>query len=173
MGGLASFTVDEFAYCSCSFIGTIASIAFIFCRNYVGFVVTLSIIGFCTAGMFAVILALITKPMYGPNLGALMSCVFVAASVGGFSAPPIQAHLQTTHNGDYTYGCIFITLSMAVPGLICFFLLWKNKQDFLTIMSHRYLDWKHKTKAGVMETSSNDNGEGAITHKANLNKNEV
>ncbi|CAD2222472.1 Major Facilitator Superfamily, putative [Angomonas deanei] len=131
VGSIASFTADEFAYCACCALGAFSSALLIFCRDYAAFAATCSIVGFCTAGIFAVMPALIAKNFYGPNLGFFMGCVFVAGTLGGFSAPPIQAQLQVKYNGNYSFGCVFISCSMTVPGLICYITLWKNKQNFI------------------------------------------
>lgn len=127
-GGLGSWTTVPFAYSTCSAIGGIATALLIFCRGYAAFAICLSIVGFCTAGVFAMMPALIARTFYGPNLGLFMASVFVAGSIGGFSAPPMQATLQTNHNGNYSYGCLVISACMTVPGIICYLFLWPEKQ---------------------------------------------
>lgn len=129
VGGLASFTTDAFAYSICAAVGGVATALLIFCRSYAAFAVCWSVVGFCTAGMFAMMPALIARDFHGPNLGFFMGCVFVAGCLGGFSAPPIQAQLQTRYNGNYSYGCIFISCCMTFPGLLCYLFLWPEKQS--------------------------------------------
>lgn len=129
VGALASATANNFAYCLCSGVGGIATASLAFCRNYASFASCLSVIGFCTAGIFAVMPALLVDAFYGPNLGFFMACVFVAGCLGGFSAPPIQAELQTRHDGNYSYGCIFISCCMTMPGVLCYLLLWPGKKN--------------------------------------------
>lgn len=131
VGGMASFTADAFAYSVCSAIGGIACALLLFCRSYAAFVVCWSVVGFCTAGMFAMMPALIAKDFYGPNLGFLMASVFLAGCLGGFSAPPIQAQLQTRYEGNYSYGCVFISCCMTFPGVLCYLMLWPEKQSRL------------------------------------------
>ncbi|KPI83089.1 monocarboxylate transporter-like protein [Leptomonas seymouri] len=129
IGGLASLTADAFAYTICASVGGVATALLIFCRSYAAFAVCWSIVGFCTAGIFAMMPALIARDFYGPNLGFFMGCVFVAGCLGGFSAPPIQAELQTRYNGNYSYGCVFISCCMTFPGLLCYLFLWPEKQS--------------------------------------------
>lgn len=132
VGGLASFTADEFAYCACCVVGAISTALLTVCRDYAAFAATYSIVGFCSAGVFAVMPALIARSFYGPNLGFFMGAVFVAGCLGGFSAPPIQAQIAAHYNGNYTYGCVFISVSFTMPGILCYALLWPNKQNFIT-----------------------------------------
>ncbi|KAG5487053.1 hypothetical protein LSCM1_07723 [Leishmania martiniquensis] len=129
VGGAASFTDDALAYTACAAVGGVATSLLVFCRDYVAFVACLSVVGFCTAGIFAMMPALIAKDFHGPNLGIFMGCVFVAGCLGGFSAPPIQAQLQTRYNGNYSYGCVFISCCMTFPGVLCYLLLWPEKQS--------------------------------------------
>ncbi|KAK7196398.1 monocarboxylate transporter-like protein [Novymonas esmeraldas] len=128
VGGVASFTNDALAYSACAAVGGVATALLVFCRGYAAFAVCLSVVGFCTAGIFAMMPALIAKDFHGPNLGFFMGCVFVAGCLGGFSAPPIQAQLQTRYNGNYSYGCVFISCCMSFPGVLCYMLLWPEKQ---------------------------------------------
>lgn len=139
VGGLASFTTDAFAYCACAAVGGVATALLIFCRSYAAFAVCWSIVGFCTAGVFAMMPALISRDFHGPNLGFFMGCVFVAGCLGGFSAPPIQAQLQTRYNGNYSYGCIFISCCMTFPGVLCYLLLWPEKQSRVGRMMKRMM----------------------------------
>lgn len=127
VGAVGSGINDSFAYCLCSAVGGVLCAVLVLCRGYVAFAFCMSIIGFCTAGMFAMMPALIARCFYGPNLGLFMGCVFLAGCIGGFSAPPIQAKLQSTHHGNYSYGCLVISACMTFPGLICYFFLWNNK----------------------------------------------
>jgi MFS family permease len=129
VGGLASFTTEAFAYTICAAVGGVATALLIFCRGYAAFAVCSSIVGFCTAGVFAMMPALIARDFHGPNLGFFMGCVFVAGCLGGFSAPPIQAQLQTRYNGNYSYGCVFISCCMTFPGVLCYLFLWPEKQS--------------------------------------------
>ncbi|KAG5487607.1 hypothetical protein LSCM4_08052 [Leishmania orientalis] len=129
VGGVASFTDDALAYTICAAVGGVAASMLVFCRSYAAFVACLSLVGFCTAGIFAMMPALIAKDFHGPNLGFFMGCVFVAGCLGGFSAPPIQAQLQTRYNGNYSYGCVFISCCMTFPGVLCYLLLWPEKQS--------------------------------------------
>lgn len=132
VGALASLTEhNAFAYCLCGAVGGVSCALLGFCRGYVAFAICMCVVGFCTAGMFAVMPALIAEAMHGPNLGFFMGCVFVAACIGGFSAPPMQAQLQTRHHGNYTYGCIVISCCMTAPALICYVFLWPRKQNFV------------------------------------------
>lgn len=137
VGALGSGTNDAFAYCICSAVGGIACALLVFCRGYVAFAICLSIVGFCTAGLFAMMPALIAKVFYGPNLGFLMGSVFLAGCVGGFSAPPMQASLQSTHQGNYSYGCLVISACMSVPGFICYVFLWPEKRLSFSNLRHR------------------------------------
>lgn len=128
VGALGSGINDSFAYCVCSAVGGVFCGLLVLCRDYLFFAICLSVVGFCTAGMFAMMPALIARCFYGPNLGFLMGSVFLAGCIGGFSAPPIQAKLQSTHHGNYSYGCLVISACMTVPGLICYFCLWHEKE---------------------------------------------
>ncbi|CBZ23405.1 monocarboxylate transporter-like protein [Leishmania mexicana MHOM/GT/2001/U1103] len=129
VGGAASFTDDALAYTMCATVGGLATSLLVFCRSYAAFAVCLSVVGFCTAGIFAMMPALIAKDFHGPNLGFFMGGVFVAGCLGGFSAPPIQAQLQTRYNGNYSYGCVFISCCTTFPGVLCYLLLWPEKQS--------------------------------------------
>ncbi|CAC9443323.1 monocarboxylate transporter-like protein [Leishmania infantum JPCM5] len=129
VGGVASFTDDALAYTMCATVGGLATSLLVFCRSYAAFAVCLSVVGFCTAGIFAMMPALIAKDFHGPNLGFFMGCVFVAGCLGGFSAPPIQAQLQTRYNGNYSYGCVFISCCTTFPGVLCYLLLGPEKQS--------------------------------------------
>lgn len=129
IGAMASFTADAFAYTACAAVGGVACGVLAFCRSYADFAACMSIIGFCTAGLFAMMPALIAKDFHGPNLGFFMGSVFVAGCLGGFSAPPIQAQLATRYHGNYSYGCVFISCSMTFPGVMCYLLLWPEKQS--------------------------------------------
>lgn len=129
VGGLAALTDDAFAYAVCAGVGGVSTALLVFCRGYAAFAVCWSIVGFCTAGVFAMMPALIARDFHGPNLGFFMGCVFVAGCLGGFSAPPIQAQLQTRYNGNYSYGCVFISCSMTFPGVMCYLLLWPEKHS--------------------------------------------
>ncbi|CAJ1016760.1 putative Major Facilitator Superfamily [Leishmania utingensis] len=129
VGGMASFTDDALAYTICAAVGGVATSLLVFCRSYAAFAVCLSVIGFCTAGIFAMMPALIAKDFHGPNLGLFMGSVFVAACLGGFSAPPIQAQLKSRYHGNYSYGCVFISCCMTLPGVLCYLLLWPEKQS--------------------------------------------
>lgn len=128
VGALGTGTNNSFGYCFCAALGGVFCAALTFCRGYVAFATCLSIIGFCTAGIFAMMPALIAKYFYGPNLGLFMGTVFLAGCIGGFSAPPMQASLQSSHNGNYSYGCLVISASMSVPGAICYLFLWPEKK---------------------------------------------
>lgn len=140
VGGLASLTTDAFAYTICASVGGVATALLIFCRSYAAFAVCWSVVGFCTAGVFAIMPALIARDFHGPNLGFFMGCVFVAGCLGGFSAPPIQAQLQTRYNGNYSYGCVFISCSMTFPGVLCYLLLWPEKQSRVGRMFKRLVN---------------------------------
>ncbi|KPA80818.1 monocarboxylate transporter-like protein [Leptomonas pyrrhocoris] len=129
IGALASITTDAFAYTICASVGGVSTALLIFCRGYAAFAVCWSIVGFCTAGVFAMMPALIARDFHGPNLGFFMGCVFVAGCLGGFSAPPIQAQLQTRYHGNYSYGCVFISCCMTFPGVLCYLFLWPEKQS--------------------------------------------
>lgn len=128
VGAVGSGTNDSFAYCVCSAVGGVLCALLVLCRGYLAFAFCLSIVGFCTAGMFAMMPALVARCFYGPNLGLFMGCVFLAGCIGGFSAPPMQAKLQLSHHGNYSYGCLVISACMTIPGLICYFLLWNDKE---------------------------------------------
>lgn len=128
VGALGSGVNDSFAYCVCSAVGGFFCALLVFCRGYLFFAFCLSVVGFCTAGMFAMMPALIARCFYGPNLGFIMGSVFLAGCIGGFSAPPMQAKLQSTHQGNYSYGCLVISACMTVPGIICYFCLWHEKE---------------------------------------------
>lgn len=128
VGALASFTADAFAYALCAGVGGVATGLLLFCRTYAAFAACTSVIGFCTAGMFGVMPALIARDLYGPNLGLYMSCVFAGTMVGGISSPPIHAQLQTHNHGNYSYGCVFNSVFMTLPGIICYVCLWRDKQ---------------------------------------------
>lgn len=138
VGALGSWLTDAFAYCACSAVGGIAAALLIFCRGYLAFAFCLSIVGFCTAGIFAAMPALIARSFYGPNLGLFMGLVFLAGCIGGFSAPPMQAKLQSAHNGNYSYGCLVISACMTVPGMICYLFLWQEKQFSWTSVLHYF-----------------------------------
>ncbi|GET85779.1 monocarboxylate transporter-like protein [Leishmania tarentolae] len=129
VGGMGSFTDDALAYTMCATVGGLATSLLVFCRSYAAFAACLSVVGFCTAGIFAMMPALIVKDFHGPNLGFFMGSVFVAGCIGGFSAPPIQAQLQTRYNGNYSYGCVFISCCTTLPGVLCYLILWPGKQS--------------------------------------------
>ncbi|KAG5511411.1 hypothetical protein JKF63_07374 [Porcisia hertigi] len=131
IGAVGSTTDDAFAYTICSAVGGVATSLLVFCRSYASFAACLSVVGFCTAGIFAMMPALIARDFYGPNLGFFMGSVFVAGCLGGFSAPPIQAQLQTRYNGNYSYGCVFISCCMTAPGVLCYLFLWPGKKSFV------------------------------------------
>ncbi|EPY24010.1 MFS transporter, MCP family, solute carrier family 16 (monocarboxylic acid transporters), member 14 [Strigomonas culicis] len=150
VGGLASFTADEFAYCACCVVGAVSTALLSVCRNYASFAATYSIVGFCSAGVFAVMPALIARSFYGPNLGFFMGGVFVAGCLGGFSAPPIQAQLAAHYNGNYTYGCVFTSVCFTAPGILCYTLLWQNKQNAIA----RW--WRRRTQAAAPQARGAD-----------------
>ncbi|KAH9588714.1 Major facilitator superfamily [Trypanosoma melophagium] len=127
VGWLATLTTDEFAYMSCATIGAIGCAFLAFCRSYIAFAFLLCVIGFCMAGMFAVMPALVAKRLYGPNLGFYMGAVFLAGVVGGFSAPPIQAELQQRNYGNYSYVCVFMSACMSAAAAVCYFTMWEYK----------------------------------------------
>ncbi|KAF8284783.1 putative transporter [Trypanosoma cruzi] len=128
VGWLATGTTNEFAYVLCATIGGIFCAFLGFCRSYVAFALLLCVIGFCMAGMFAVMPALIAERLYGPNLGFYMGAVFLAGVVGGFSAPPIQAELQQRHYGNYTYVCVFMSACMTLAAAVCYITMWRDKR---------------------------------------------
>lgn len=156
VGALASATTDAFAYCMCCSVGGISSALLAFCRSYAAFAACMTVIGFCTAGIFAVMPALLVRYFHGPNLGFFMSAVFVAGCLGGFSSPPIQAQLQTRHHGNYTYGCIFISCCFTVPGVLCYMLLWPDKRNRIA----RFLDGLARKAATQLHPRGNANNNG-------------
>ncbi|ORC85121.1 putative transporter [Trypanosoma theileri] len=127
VGWLATLTTDEFAYMACATVGGLGCAFLAFCRSYISFALLLCVIGFCMAGMFAVMPALVAKRLYGPNLGFYMGAVFLAGVVGGFSAPPIQAELQQRNYGNYSYVCVFMSACMSAAAAVCYFTMWKDK----------------------------------------------
>ncbi|ESL11143.1 transporter [Trypanosoma rangeli SC58] len=127
VGWLATSTTNEFAYVTCSTVGGVFCAFLAFCRSYVAFALLLCVIGFCMAGMFAVMPALIAERLHGPNLGFYMGSVFLAGVVGGFSAPPIQAELQQRYHGNYTFVCVFMSVCMTTAAAVCYITMWRSK----------------------------------------------
>ncbi|KAG8344316.1 putative Major Facilitator Superfamily [Trypanosoma vivax] len=128
VGWIASLTSSEFAYVACATVGGSCCGLLALCRSYIAFAFALSVIGFCTAGIFAVMPALIAEHLYGPNLGFYMGSVFLAGVVGGFCAPPLQAELQQRHNGNYSYVCVIMCACMLLAGAVCYGTLWRTKR---------------------------------------------
>nr|CCC90325.1 putative transporter [Trypanosoma congolense IL3000] len=137
VGWIATLVSPELVYMSCSTIGGIGCGLLAFGRSYVVFALLLCIIGFCMAGMFAVMPTLIASHLYGPNLGFYFGSVFLAGVVGGMGAPPLQAMLQQRHNGNYSYGCAVMSGGMTLSAVICYVALWQSKKCGITVAARR------------------------------------
>ncbi|RHW72498.1 monocarboxylate transporter-like protein [Trypanosoma brucei equiperdum] len=137
VGWLASLVTAEFAYVFCATVGGIGCGLLALGRSYVAFALLLCIIGFCMAGMFAVMPTLIATHLYGPNLGFYFGAVFLAGVVGGFVAPPMQATIQLRNNGSYAFVCVVMSVSMTLSALVCYATLWRSKRSGIVLAARK------------------------------------
>lgn len=121
MGLVAVKIGNKTTHLLCSLAGAVGALYLAFCRTYAEFSVGLSLVGFATAGIFAVVPPMVAHDYYGPNLSTVIAATFVAGIAGGFSAAPLQSAMQAANYGNYTAGIIIMSACQVVAGVVCFF----------------------------------------------------
>lgn len=152
VGCIAALTSNALTMVLCCVVSGAAMACLVLCRTYQSVMVCLMLVAFFKAGIFAVLPALINDSLHGPNLTFLMNCVFVSGSVGGFAAPPIHAQIVHHTHGNFSYNCIFMSVCITIPGYMCFFFLWKNKQCVLVRLWNQIL-YKRRSGEAVRGTN--------------------
>lgn len=122
MGFVAGRIGNKSTHLVCSILGTFSLVYLVFCRTYAEFSVALCAVGFATAGIFAVVPAMIANAYSGPNVGMIIGVTFLAAAIGGLSAPPAESAMQAMFEGNYGVGVAIMAVFQAVSGIVCF--LW-------------------------------------------------
>ncbi|CCW69061.1 unnamed protein product [Phytomonas sp. Hart1] len=126
-GIIANFTSEPFIYILSCIGCVIMCLITPFFRTYALFAFSMSILGFCTAGIFTMMPCFLVKQFYGPNLGLIISIIFVGGCVGGFFSPVVLAHIHTFFN-NYTPCYMFMAFCTMISAILCFSLLSKNKK---------------------------------------------
>ncbi|CCW61347.1 unnamed protein product [Phytomonas sp. EM1] len=127
VGTIAGVTSEPFAYITCCILGSIMCIITAFFRTYALFALSMSVLGFCTAGVFTLMPCFIVKQFYGPNLGFFMSTIFLGGCIGGFCSPLVVANLVLLTKSS-TASFIFMGCCMMVPPTLCFFSMSRHKK---------------------------------------------
>ena len=109
---------DKLCFVFCAGFGAVLMALLALCRTYTSFAIVLGLLGFPSAGAFAVVPPLIAKSFPGPNVGLFIGSVFSAAAFGGFSAAPIISSIQSSSNHDYTTAVALVGISWAISGLL-------------------------------------------------------
>jgi MFS family permease len=117
-GYFASKINDKMCFVLCGGCGAVLMGALALCRTYTSFAVVLGLLGFPSAGAFAVVPPLVAKTFPGPNVGLLIGGVFAASSIGGFTAATVISAIQHSSNHDYTTAAALVGVFWAIGGLI-------------------------------------------------------
>lgn len=99
-------------------VGALLMAALALCRSYTSFAIVLGLLGFPSAGAFAVFPPLVAKTFPGPNVGLLIGAVLASCSIGGFTAATVISAMQTSADHDYTMPVALAGVLWALGGLI-------------------------------------------------------